>query len=186
MKTNKLLLAIVFVLLFGFGQAVFANSININIQEDEQPVEIQRDALFQQLQATFQAQKSLADEHRSLSGVMNVLDEFLTEEYTGKFISENIYHEDEGYILLGSDVFAYFVPFFSYDENTMVVRKGNELIVYEFFKANNDGPVVWDDHYEGLVLTQTDSGWKVKKYTWGETEAKLLENAEKVHEDQVL
>ncbi|WP_404462060.1 DUF3993 domain-containing protein [Sutcliffiella horikoshii] len=117
------------------------------------------------LKDAFQSQLSLGEKHHSLEEIDQILDPYFTKEYQQSFQKEHLFKEEAGYITYGTDFPTYYIPFFSYDEETKVVKgKDGEIIVYEFFASDEDMPSLYDDHYEYVKLQETSTGWIVKDY----------------------
>lgn len=146
----------ILVVLLIIGQVQF-------IQAENAPMK--RNELFLFLQDAFNAQLSLGDRYRTEKEVREVLSPYFTNEYQDLFMKEHIYSEPEGYILYGSDIKFYFIPMYSYDENTKIITEPNKIIVYEYFPPQLEGPVIWEQpQYEILTITRTKEGWRISDY----------------------
>ena len=42
--------------------------------------------------------------------------------------------------------------------------KQNHIYVFQFFPGNQEGPVTYDDHYEGILLKKQNKQYKVAKF----------------------
>lgn len=143
-------------LLLLVGQVHFISAENVSMTREE---------TFPFLQEALSAQLSLGDKFRSEKEISDVLSPYFTDEYQNLFVAEHIFSEPEGFIMYGSDVFDYFIPMYSYDENTKIMTAKNKIIVTEYFLPQLEGPVVWDrPHYESLTIIKTNDGWKISEY----------------------
>lgn len=144
------------VLLLLIGQVHFISAENVSMTKEE---------TFLFLQDALSAQVSLGDKFRSEKEMTEVLSQYFTEEYQKLFVAEHIFSEPEGFIMYGSDVFDYFIPMYSYDENTKIMTGKNKIIVTEYFLPQLEGPVVWEKpHYESITIIKTKAGWKISDY----------------------
>lgn len=157
-KINKKIWALLLLLLI--GQVHFIQAENVAMSRED---------TFLFLQEAFKAQTSLGDQFRTEKEIRDVLSPYFTDEYQKLFIAEHIFSEPEGFILYGSDVFDYFIPMYSYDDNTKIITDRNKIIVYEYFLPELDGPVIWDKpHYESITLKKIKSGWRISDYNISE------------------
>jgi len=117
--------------------------------------------VFELLEDAFQAQLSLSQEHRTYDEVTSILSPYFSKKYIDLFLEENLYEEKSGFIVYGSDFAMYYVPYFSYSDETKVMydKKEGIIYVYEYFKANSEGPVTYEEHYEMVILEPTKSSW---------------------------
>ncbi|MCM3090342.1 MULTISPECIES: DUF3993 domain-containing protein [unclassified Cytobacillus] len=129
------------------------------------------------LQNAFQAQMDLSGEERSMNEVNELLDPYFSEEAKNQFLKENLVSENGKYFALGSDSAAYYVPYFTYSDNTKVVEESGNVYVYEYFPENHEGPVGYESHYEGVMLTKYGEEIKVAKFM-GEIPEKIIKKAE--------
>ncbi|MDZ5470600.1 DUF3993 domain-containing protein [Bacillus sp. 31A1R] len=116
------------------------------------------------LEEAFHAQVALSEEERTLKEVKGILSPYFSKNYEKMFLNENLVKMNGKYIIFGSDFALYYVPFFS--DEAQVVFKEKEIYVFEFFPANEEGPVTYKDHYEGLLLTKVKDKWKITKYLY--------------------
>lgn len=143
-------------LLLLVGQVHFISAENVAMTKEE---------TFPFLQEALSAQLSLGDKFRSEKEISDVLSPYFTEEYQNLFVAEHIFSEPEGLIMYGSDVFDYFIPMYSYDENTKIMTEKNKIIVTEYFLPQLEGPVIWErPHYESITIIKTNNGWKISEY----------------------
>lgn len=123
-----------------------------------------RDTVFEFLQDAFRAQVSLSEKDRNLEEVKELLAPYFTNEYMELFLKENLVEENGKYFTLGTDFALYYIPFFEFSDKTQLVRKQNQIYVYEFFPGNMEGPVTYENHYEGVLLEKKDGHLKVVRY----------------------
>lgn len=129
-----------------------------------------REVVLQHMQHAFDSQVSLTEMARSKEEIKQILSPYFENDFIEKYMNENVYALDDQFIVYGTDFPMYTVPFFTYDENTKVFEHGSECIVFEFFPASEEGPVMYDDHYEVVKMHHTSNGWKIYSI---ETERKL-------------
>ncbi|MEH7383899.1 DUF3993 domain-containing protein [Bacillus sp. JJ1521] len=124
---------------------------------------LKRDQVFSLLQEAFQAQTSLTSEFRTYDKVQQILAPYFHGDYAATFLEENLMSEEEGYIVYGSDFALYFIPFYSYTDETKILfdQEENKIFVYELFKTPEEGPVSYKDHYEVITLQQIHSNWLI-------------------------
>lgn len=136
-----------------------------------------REEILEFVKGAFQAQVALSEKERSIKEVQELLSPYLTASYMELFLTENLVEENGKYFTLGSDFALYYIPFFSYNENTKIITHENQIYVYEFFPGNQEGPVTYQDHYEGIVLEAQNGQYKV---------ARLLDKApdEAIHDKE--
>ena len=137
-----------------------------------------KENVFELLQSAFIAQLSLTEKYRSYKEVSEILTPYFSKEYIEIFTNEHLHHDDQGYRILGADVFDYFIPFFSYNKQTNVEFNSDKIIVYEFFPASYAGGVIWDDHYKTIVLTKQQSNWIISDYVFSSQKPNDLEKLE--------
>lgn len=134
--------------------------------------------VYKFLQNAFHTQVSLSEEERSMKEVDELLDPYFSEGPKAEFLNENLVSENGKYFTLGSDAAAYYIPFFTYSDSTKVVKEGSKIYVYEYFPENNDGPVAYEGHYEGLLLVEQEGEFKVAKFLGENIPKKILKIAE--------
>lgn len=138
-------------ILLVFSHPVFASDFeNLN-----------RENILSHLQDAFKAQQSLSEKPREKEEMVQILSEYFNKDITKQYLKKNLFEEDGKYIVYGTDFPIYVIPFFTYDEKTKIVEEYDQIVVYEFFPASNDGPVSYDDHYEWVKLTKTQKGLMV-------------------------
>ncbi|WP_226530190.1 DUF3993 domain-containing protein [Metabacillus niabensis] len=149
MRQNKVCCSLLIIaILLLFSHPVLASDLeNVN-----------RENILSHLQDAFKAQQSLSEKPREKEEMVQILSEYFNKDITIQFLNKNLFEEDGKYIVYGTDFPIYTIPFFTYDEGTKIVEKNDQIVVYEFFPASNDGPVSYDDHYEWVKLTETQKG----------------------------
>ncbi|MBT2660400.1 DUF3993 domain-containing protein [Bacillus sp. ISL-45] len=174
-KRSKLLFLFISSLLFLVPANAFADS-DLDGRED----------VFAFLGKAFDSQVSLSEKARTMEEIEAVLDPYFTEDYKSRFIDENVVGQENEYQTYGTDFAPYYIPFYAFSEKTKVVEMKNEIYVVEFFPGNTEGPVGYEDHYEGLKLVIEDGDWKVAQYLYNEVPQEVINKAypEKAKEQQ--
>jgi Protein of unknown function (DUF3993) len=137
-----------------------------------------KEEVYEFLQNAFQAQVELSGEERSMNEVNELLDPYFSGEAKNQFLKENLVSENGKYFTLGSDSAANYIPFFTYSENTKVVEESGNVYVYEYFPENHEGPVGYESHYEGVMLTKHGEEIKVAKFLGENIPDKIIKKAE--------
>jgi hypothetical protein len=137
-----------------------------------------KEEVYEFLQNAFQAQVELSGEERSMNEVEELLDPYFSEEAKNQFLKENLVSENGKYFTLGGDAAAYYIPFFTYSDNTKVVEENGKVYVYEYFPENHEGPVGYDSHYEGILLAKQGGKMKVAKFLGENIPGKIINKAE--------
>lgn len=122
--------------------------------------------VLQFIQDAFHAQVSLSEKGRGLAEIDEILTPYFTEKAKVKFLDENLFEENDQYYTLGTDFPIYYIPFFSYEAETEVIWLDDKIYIIEFFPKNEDGPVLYDDHYEGVLLERESGNWKVADFLY--------------------
>jgi hypothetical protein len=133
--------------------------------------------VFSFLQKAFQAQLSLSDQTRTKQEIRDVLNPYFSEEYQKLFWDENIFEEEGKFVTYGSDFAFYYIPFFQYSGETKVVIFPESIYVLQFFPSTTDGPVSYEDHYEGIMLKKMDGSWKIADYLYDNIPKSIIEKA---------
>jgi hypothetical protein len=158
MGRKQRILLLVFSILFFFpliGQAASVDTIET------------REDVLDFLHEAFQAQVSLSEEGRTEKEVLSILQPYFTDSYIELFKKENIVEENGLQFTYGTDFAPYYIPFFQFSDQTEIVINKNSIYVYEFFEGENEGPVTYKDHYEGIILKRDQAGdWKVSDYLY--------------------
>ncbi|MFB3162660.1 DUF3993 domain-containing protein [Neobacillus sp. 179-J 1A1 HS] len=133
--------------------------------------------VFSFLQKAFQAQISLSDQTRTKQEIRDVLSPYFSEEYQKMFWDENMFEEEGKFVTYGSDFAFYYIPFFQYSGETKVVISPESIYVLQFFPTTTDGPVSYEDHYEGIMLKKMDGSWKIADYLYDNIPKSIIEKA---------
>ncbi|WP_318504972.1 DUF3993 domain-containing protein [Bacillus sp. T3] len=166
---------LVAVSLFLLQVHIYAESSNID----------KREAVFEFLQDAFQAQVSLSEKDRNLNEVKELLAPYFTNEYMELFLKENLVEENGRYFTLGTDFALYYIPFFEFSDKTQIVTRQNQIYVYEFFPGNMEGPVTYENHYEGVLLEKKDGHLKVVQYL-PQIPDEIIQLGNKIQEDSII
>lgn len=167
LKTRFVLISIlILIICVGFDSGQPKNSVEEKMKA------------FSFLQSSFEAQVSLVGKERTKEKINDILGEFFTKEYISLFWNAQIRKGEKGYTAVASDVFDYYIPFFSYDFETKVLFSDNrdKLLVYEWIDAERFGPVIWEGHYEGIQMEKKDDKWKIGHYIYTEEKPTFLYN----------
>ncbi len=161
---KKMIVIFVLFLFVGQVQLQLTNAENVTMTRAE---------IIQFLQDALETQLSLGEGFRSKEELAVSLSPYFTDNYQQLFIKEHLFLESDGYILYGSDFMPYFIPNYSYDENTKIMTSSNEIVVYEYFPPQFEGPVIWEQGlYEIITLIKQDDGWKIAEYNISSEEPK--------------
>jgi hypothetical protein len=136
-----------------------------------------REKVFNFLEEAFEAQVSLSEEGRTMAEIGEILDPYFTGDYKTKFIKENVVGQENDYMTYGTDFAPYYIPFYAFSEETKVVDMGNEIYVLEYFPGNGEGPVSYENHYEGLKLVKEKGSWKVADYMYDNIPEEVIKKA---------
>lgn len=134
-------------------------------------------SVLQFLQEAYQAQLSLGNKLQSMEEIHKTLYPYFTKDYTREFLDENLVDEIGKYITYGTDFPIYYIPFFSYTNETKVVRSQDSIYVFEFFPETNEGPVSYESHYEGVRMERADTVWKVAEYLNNEILLEIIDQS---------
>ncbi|OCA85610.1 hypothetical protein A8F94_12065 [Bacillus sp. FJAT-27225] len=137
-----------------------------------------RDEIFAFLEDAFRAQVSLSEKLRSREEVESILSGYFTDEYAKLFWDANVAKESGKYVTYGSDFAPYYIPYYQFSDHTKVVVEKNKAYVFEFFPGTDEGPVAYDNHYEGLLLIKERDGWKVAEYLYNTIPESIIKKAE--------
>ncbi|MGE7764310.1 DUF3993 domain-containing protein [Peribacillus sp. NPDC096540] len=124
---------------------------------------LHREEVFSLVQEALVNQGSISEEVRTKKAIKEKLYTHFTENFTEKFVEANVVKVDGGFAAYGSDFAPYYIPFFSYNENTEVVygKSGEFIYVQEEFPVSEDGPVSSGKHIESVTLKKENNEWKV-------------------------
>ncbi|OEH94229.1 DUF3993 domain-containing protein [Bacillus solimangrovi] len=125
------------------------------------------------LQQANESQIRLHDEYRSKKEIESLLAPYFTNDYTKQFMEYHTFEFEEGWIALGTDMMALYVPNFNFEENTMVKQTEDQILIYHFVPARSDGPTTWLDHYEGLIIKKLEDGLRIAEYVISEDEPQI-------------
>ncbi|MCK1992661.1 DUF3993 domain-containing protein [Peribacillus muralis] len=130
---------------------------------------LHREEALNLVKGAFESQGSISEEVRTKEAIDAKLNKYFTDDFISKFMQANVVKVDGGYTAFGSDFAPYYIPFFSYDENTEVVYGDNGKLIYvqEEFKNTEDGPVLSGKHVESVTLKKENDVWKVKDVKYG-------------------
>ncbi len=123
---------------------------------------------FNLLDSAFQLQVSLSEQPNSMENIRNILKKSFSEEYTEDFINMNVQKsmDGRGYQTYGTDIALYYIPFFTYSENTKLGYSpvNKQWYVYEWFPGTTDGPNSYEGHYEAIGLIEDSGKWVINDY----------------------
>lgn len=137
----------------------------------------QSEEIFEFLKSAFMSQVALSEEGRSMEDVMAILEPYFSVSYIDLFLKENIVEENGQYFTYGSDFALYYLPFFSYSDETKVVYDQKSIFVVEYFPAVTEGPVSYEGHYEAIELDRSGSGLKITDVWYENIPEHVLESA---------
>lgn len=133
--------------------------------------------IFSMLQEAFQVQVSLSEQVRTKEEINDLLHPYFSEGYQKLFWKENVFEEEGKFVTYGSDFALFYIPFFHYSDKTKVIFSPDSIYVFEFFPASTDGPVGYEDHFEGVLLRKVDGGWKVDEFLYNNIPDSILKKA---------
>lgn len=136
-----------------------------------------RDLIYDFLQSAYLAQLSLSELDRNMEEIELILDQYFTKDYQQKFLNENLFEENGYFFTNGTDFGEYFIPFFQFSEYTKVVIHPEEIYVFEYFPKNQQGPVGYDAHYEGILIEKIEDQWKISEYLYNNIPKTILYDA---------
>lgn len=121
-----------------------------------------RDEVFTTLKKAFNQQVEISEKARSIQEIEEKLKPYFTSEMIHKFVNENVVEVDGGYATLGSDSAENYIPFFSYNEQTMIESSKDEekLVISEDMAEHSEGPITYTDS-ESVILIKQQGKWKV-------------------------
>ncbi len=140
-----------------------------------------RAQVFDFLHEAFQAQVKLSEQERDYEEVTEILAPYFSQEYIKMFLHENLVDSNGKYITLGSDFSLYYIPFFKFTDETKIVHYQQKIYVYEYFPSNDDGPVSYTSHYEGILLEQFNGTWKVSKALYNKIPEQVINLGKRAH-----
>lgn len=121
-----------------------------------------RDEVFTTLKKAFNQQVEISEKARSIQEIEEKLKPYFTSEMINKFVKENVVEVDGGYATLGSDSAENYIPFFSYNEHTIIEKSKDEekLVISEDLAEHSEGPITYTDS-ETVILVKQQGKWKV-------------------------
>lgn len=144
-----------------------------------------REDVFAFAQSAFQAQVSLSEKARTIDEVDEIISPFFTAKAKSLFLEENLFSENELFITYGTDFPIYYIPFFTYSDETKVVWKNNNIYLFEFFPEKDDGPVSYESHYEGVRLTNDDGSWKIAEFLYNDIPQEVIHGEKQKQETAI-
>lgn len=139
---------------------------------------VNQEEIFAILQNAYEAQISLGSEERPMEEVKEILAPYFTQHAEKFFLDENLFEENSLYFTLGTDNPFYYIPNFSYNDETKIVEYDSKLYVYQFYPAVNEGPVTYADRYDGVVLTYQVNSYKVSDFLYNINPSEITEKNE--------
>lgn len=134
-----------------------------------------REDVFAFVQAAYEAQLSLGDKPRTMEEIEKILSPYFTEEAKRIFLEENLLTENNLFITYGTDFPFFYIPHFTYKDETKLSQFENEQYIFEFFPEMDEGPVSYESHYEGLLLTKSDGGWRIAEFLYNNIPEELIQ-----------
>ncbi|MEM5017722.1 DUF3993 domain-containing protein [Metabacillus indicus] len=158
----KLLLStlVALILFLGYGHAGSAEEL----LTEEQSVQAVKEA--SELQA------ALTEKERPLNEIKAMMEPYFTHAFIEKYVKENVKETENGYIVYGSDFTPYSMPYFNYEEDLSFGAENNTHKLFQFFPAEEEGPVSYDDHYEAVLFVKENGEYKIDDVIFSETEPK--------------
>ncbi|WP_421384332.1 DUF3993 domain-containing protein [Bacillus salacetis] len=131
-----------------------------------QATALDKESLVERVQTAFEKQVSLSEKPRNLEEINAILDTHFTEGFKEKFMLDNVIETEEGFQTFGSDFASYYIPHFTYSDKTRAVKKGQTVYLYEYF-TYEEGPVYFEDGYQGVKLKKINGVLKVEDIFYG-------------------
>jgi len=119
--------------------------------------------IFELLKSAFMAQVSLSEKGRSLKEVGLILEPYFSDSFIEIFLNENIVEERGQYLTYGSDFAPYYIPFYSYSDQTKVVNHNDSIFVIEYFPPVTEGPVNYEGHFQAVEIGREEKELKITK-----------------------
>ncbi|MGY3715035.1 DUF3993 domain-containing protein [Sutcliffiella cohnii] len=112
------------------------------------------------------AQLSLTEKNRSLQEVEAILNPYFSNLYIQYFLEEHLQKERGGYRTSGTDFTIFYVPFFTYTDQTEIIYDEQESSIHiiEFFPKDLEHLSLYEDHYESITMRKMDDEWKITQY----------------------
>ncbi|WP_203290080.1 DUF3993 domain-containing protein [Metabacillus sp. cB07] len=158
----KLLLStlVALILFLGYGHAGSAEEL----LTEEQSV--------QAVQEASEVQASLTEKERPLNEIKAMMKPYFTHSFIETYVKENVKETENGYIVYGSDFIPYSMPYFNYEEELTFGAEKNTYKLFQFFPAEEEGPVSYDDQYEAVLFVKENGEYKIDDVIFSETEPK--------------
>jgi hypothetical protein len=137
--------------------------------------------VFSILQDAFKVQVSLSEQTRTKEEINDLLNPYFSKSYQKLFWDENVFEEEGKFVTYGTDFALYYIPFFQYSDETKMIISQDNIYVFEFFPASTDGPVGYEDHYEGILLKKENEGWKIDEFLYNNIPDSILKKAESTY-----
>ncbi|MGV3463895.1 MAG: DUF3993 domain-containing protein [Heyndrickxia sp.] len=143
---------LIVVTLFGLNSNVMAKAKHVDYKQ------LVKDA--------FHTQVALSEKERSLHEIKGMLKHYFTNDFITLFLNENLVKTDKGYQTFGTDFPLYYIPFFSYGNTTKVKKVGNRIYIYENMSKKEEGPVTYNNDFQGVRLKKVDGSWKIDEVVY--------------------
>ncbi|MGM7682729.1 DUF3993 domain-containing protein [Cytobacillus sp. Hm23] len=142
-----------------------------------------KESIINHLQDAFNTQVSLSEDYRTHEEITELLSLYFNDEFMNQFISENVVQEEGGYITLGTDFARYYIPFFSYTDQTVVTYdiQLQQIYIYEYFLEENNILFTSPDHYEIVTLSKVEGEWKVVGIESSESKPRRISEIERTN-----
>lgn len=142
-----------------------------------------RDKVFQFLNSAFQTQVSLSELDRSMEEIKTLMEPYFSKEYQQKFLDVNLHEENGKYFTYGTDFGELYIPFFEFSDITKVVfdTDAEKIYVFEYFPKSKEGPITYDNHYQGILIKKIENQWKISEYLYNQIPQKIIYQALEQH-----
>lgn len=137
-----------------------------------------REEVISFTQAAFQAQFSLSEKFRTIEEIDSILSPYFTANAKKLFLEENLFSENGQFITYGTDFPIYYIPFFTYSDETKAVWQENKIYLFEYFPETDEGPVSYDSHYEGVLLANEEGDWKITEFLYDNIPQEIVNQKE--------
>ncbi|MFD2443337.1 DUF3993 domain-containing protein [Bacillus sp. CGMCC 1.16607] len=137
-----------------------------------------REDILKFMENAYFAQSSLSEMDRSMDEIDFILDPYFSNDYKRSFLDSNIFEENGKFTTYGTDFGQYYIPYHRFSSNTNIVIEQSQIYLFEYFPKNNEGPVGYEDHYEGILIEKIEGEWKISKYLYNDIPQKIIDKAE--------
>ena len=137
-------------------------------------------------QSAFEAQVSISEKPRTIDEIDKILSPYFSGAAKELFYEENLFIENGLFITYGTDFPIYYIPFFTYSEETKVVWMDQKIYLFEFFPKSEEGPVSYESHYEGVLLTNDEGEWKIAEFLYDNIPQEVIHKGEKEQDSPPL